>query len=74
MQEECATRRWPCGPVPGDGGGQDNLRQGGPLLLGHLGQQHRRQQLEEQQKGHGERKGGGWAIGKRGSWDGGAAS
>lgn len=62
-------RRRPCGPVPGDGGGQDSLRHGGPLLLGHLGQQHRRQRLEEQQKGHGEGEGGGWAIGKRGSWD-----
>lgn len=32
-------------------GRTDDLGQGGPLLLRHLGQQHRRQRLEEQQKG-----------------------
>lgn len=39
LQPKC----WPCGAVPGDRGWQDNLRQGGPLPVGHPGQQHRRQ-------------------------------
>lgn len=55
-------------------GRQDNLRQGGPLLLGHLGQQHKKAATGGAAEGPWGEEGRRLGHQKRGSWDGGAAS